>query len=882
LALTAGTRLGPYEVITQIGEGGMGEVYRARDTRLKRDVALKVLPLPVAADAKRLRRFKQEAFATAALNHPNILVVFDIGEQDETTYVVQELLEGRTLREVMDAAALPVRQAVQHAIQIANGLSAAHAKGIVHRDLKPANLFVSADGHVKILDFGLAKIVETSPSEAASTTTAADTESGMMLGTIGYMAPEQVRGLAVDHRADIFSFGAVLYELLTGRRAFAGNTPADILTAILKDVPPDPSESGRAVPVHLVRIVERCLDKEPFGRFQSASDLAFALGALAPEPSAGSRPGVIAPAPGASSARRWLFAVAGLVLGLGLAAAASWLVPTASQPASFSLFDIEAPSGWRLTRGSALSPDGSRFVFRAQPESGRGQLWIRDLRTLETQRLADTEGAQNPFWSPDNESIGFFDNQNRLRVVSLSNGRVRTICEAIGQPGVKGGTWNRDGVIVFALGPGLPLYKVDALGRTPALPLPKAYGARPFFLPDGRHFVVSGGQGFPDSGLFVSDIDTGQMTKLRGDGLEPRYAASHLLFILNNDLVSQSFDLETFTLTGPVTTLADDIGASFSVTEGLLSFSRTPFKPRHLVWYTRADGQRKELDVTGHWGNPALSPDGKQIAVERSDGKNGSERSDIWLRPVGGGSGRKFASGHPDGAIMPVWRDGDHLRFVHRMEGVIEMSLVGGTQRLVRPYDNARSDLTLIDGSITGMTKDGGILGFALGHNSNTTDIYVWPALSGERQPFAQTPAYETQPALAPDGQWLAYVSTAAGTRESAIWIASFPDGVTKMQVSVGGVQPRWRGDGKELYYVDKKGYLTAVTVDASRGTLQLGTPSPLFPTAIQRLFTLGTRAHYDVTPDGSHFIVAEPSDTAGQQDVETHVLVHWTSAQKK
>src|SRR5438128_5140321 len=493
MAIAPSTKLGPYEILAPIGAGGMGEVYRARDTRLGRDVAVKVLPHTFSADVDRLRRFEQEACAAGALNHPNILVVHDIGTHDGAPYVVSELLEGETLRQRMGGTALAQRRAIDYALGIVHGLAAAHEKGIVHRDLKPDNVFITKDGRVKILDFGIAKLTQADGSQSQTDipTRRVDTDPGMVLGTVGYRSPGQVGGRPADHRSDIFSLGAILYEMLSGRRAFHSQSAVETMSAILKEDPPDLSETNQRISPALERLVNHCLEKNPEERFHSASDLAFALEALSGS-SVTSAQTVAMPA----FAPRWMkrrdLLVAWAVAGIAILIAAVALtishfrrMPTESH--AVRLF-INPPE--KASFGSfAISPDGLRLAFVATDASGKTLLWIRPFDSINAQPLSGTEEATQPFWSPDSRFIGFFAG-GKLKKIEVTGGPAQTLCNATAP---RGATWNRDGVIIFAPTPVEPLYRVSAAGGepTPLTTLDRPRGETshrwPYFLHDDRH-----------------------------------------------------------------------------------------------------------------------------------------------------------------------------------------------------------------------------------------------------------------------------------------------------------------------------------------------------------------------------------------------------------
>src|SRR6476646_3095143 len=461
--------IGDYTIVSKIGEGGMGEVYRARDTKLGRDVAIKVLPAAFSADAERLRRFEQEAQAAGALNHPNILVIYHIGTHKESPYIVSELLEGETLRERMGGVALPQRKAIDYALQTAHGLAAAHEKGIIHRDLKPENLFITKDGRVKILDFGLAKLLGNDSNQAQTEipTRRVNTDPGVVMGTIGYMSPEQVRGKAADNRSDIFSFGAILYEMLSGRRAFRGESTADTISAILREDPPDLSSTNRNINPALERVVNHCLEKNPEQRFNSARDLAFAIEALSgPTTTSGDTATILTKLPSAKTQRRafipWAIAAVLLIACATLALLYFWPRPTDKRAISFA---IEIPDKASDIGDLAISPDGKLIVFAANID-GKSFLFLRSLDSVELKLLPGTDDAYLPFWSPDNRYIGFFAN-NKLKKIDANGSSIQTICDSGGS---SGGTWNSDGVILFS-SQGQPLRRVAAAGGEPTVAL---------------------------------------------------------------------------------------------------------------------------------------------------------------------------------------------------------------------------------------------------------------------------------------------------------------------------------------------------------------------------------------------------------------------------
>ncbi len=664
MVLAPGDRLGRYEIQAVLGTGGMGEVYRARDPHLGRDVAIKVLPALVPADPDRLQRFEQEARAAAALNHPNILSVYDVGTEGGLRYIVSELLDGQTLREQLNEGPLTVRKAVEYAVQIAHGLEAAHEKGIAHRDLKPENLLIAANGRVKILDFGLAKFSETPlPADlgGASTHTSI-TLPGTILGTLGYMSPEQIRGLPADHRSDLFAFGAILYEMLSGRRAFRGDTAADTMMAILKE-PAPPLPADRNVPAALERIVDRCLEKAPAARFQSAGDLAFALEGLSSYSEAGAALTVGRSRPPRASIA-WAVAVLAVMVAVALGMLTTGRLTITSGvpiyrssilPPEHVTFSTATPAG-----GLALSPDGRRLVYTAQGEDGRVMLWVRSLDGLTAQPLAGTEGAYYPFWSPDSESIAFFAG-GTLRKIDVAGGSPVTLCETP-RPSVlaAGGTWNRDGVILFAQAT-MPIYRVPASGGTPvqATTLDEQAGETqhwaPFFLPDDRHFLyfaAGSTEGGPDdpNGVYVGALDGPDRTRLFPGGSNAKYANGYLVFPRERMLAAQAFDPNRLTLSGDVVPIADQVAVgglsgrtgAFSVSDtGVLAYqSESGEVLSQLTWFDWSGAQVGTVGAPADYGDLELSPDGTEAAVSVFDPARRTR--DLYLVDVARGVRTRF------------------------------------------------------------------------------------------------------------------------------------------------------------------------------------------------------------------------------------------------
>ena len=884
MSLTAGTRFGPYEILGAIGAGGMGEVYRARDARLGRDVAIKVLPASLSTDDDRLRRFEQEARSTAALNHPNILAVYDVGSHDGTPYVVYELLEGGTLRERLPTGSTSTRKAVELAVQIARGLAAAHERNIVHRDLKPENVFVTNDGRVKILDFGLAKLVEPDlPSrshDARSTTINLDTTPGTVLGTVGYMSPEQVRGLPVDARTDIFALGIVLYEMLSGRRPFYGETPADTIAAIVKEEPADLSGVDRNIPAALERIVDRCLEKTPSARFQTASDLGFALEGLS-SPSdrveAVKQPKV-ARGSGASARMAWPLAAGSL---LAFAAAGFVVVQHLREdtaPVEVARFEVSAPAN-TLILGNAppvISPDGRHLAFGAI-EDGIAALWIRRLSDVTAERLPGTNGAVHPFWSPDSRSLAFFAD-GKLKRLTLNGGPPVVVCDA---PPGGGGAWAPDNTMVFAPGPNAPLSRVPSSGGKPEVVTTLADGELghrwPSFLPDGRHFLfaISLGAGQTGGGLALGALDATDRALIEGAANSNAvYGAGHLLFVRAGNLVALPFDPVARRVTGeawpvatPVVAFAGSLRAPLSVSEtGTLVYRAGRPQVTTLTWFDRAGKVMGTIEDAAAHINLALSPDERRLAVSRTPQGAPVPNIDIWILDLTRGGVPSRLTFAPDGEFDPEWSaDGSAVLFTSARDRTFD---------LFRHAANGTGEDTLLLKSPAGAygprsSPDGKYIAYF-----SATDIWLLPSGGGEPRRFTETPFNESVPAFSPDGKWLAYASNESGRAE--ILVQPFPSGGGRYQISrAGGTVPSWRGDSRELFYLAPGGTMMSVGIEASKD-FQAAAPRPLFETGI---VSTQNNQPYVVSRDGQRFLVPVPDRSA---NAPMTVVLNWVAARSE
>ena len=766
----------------------------------------------------------------------------------DAPYVVSELLEGETLRKRIGGTPLAQRRAIDYALQIAHGLAAAHEKGIIHRDLKPDNIFITNDGRVKILDFGLAKLTQLDGNQAQTDipTRRVDTDPGVVMGTVGYMSPEQLKGRAVDQRTDIFSFGAILYEMLSGRRAFHGESAAETMSAILKEDPPELSDTNKTVSPALERLVNHCLEKNPEARFHSARDLAFALEALSGStPSSSQTMAMPAVASGrwtrrelalASVAAAGIVAAVALAVGLGV----SYFRRAPTDARAVRLF-INPPE--KTSFGSfAVSPDGLRLVFVATDPSGKNLLWVRPLESTDAQPLSGTEEATDPFWSPDSRFIGFFAG-GKLKRIEATGGPVRTLCTAAVP---RGGSWNRDGVIIFAPTPNDPLYRISAEGGEPTL-LTKLDPTRqeashrwPYFLPDGHHFLYSILGGPQSQGIYVTSVDAKESRRLLDvrDSVVAYADPGYLLFRREASLFAQAFDDKKLQLSGHAFPIAEQVGFEastfqtyFSVSQtGVLAYNSSNYGKTQLTWVDRGG---KELGSIGQPSNyyirPWVSPDGKRIAV---DGPDLQGNRDIWLIDLVSGNPTRFTF-DASTELFPVWSwDGSRIVFASDREGprhlYVKNATGAGKEELLLKSDANKIPMD--------WSPDGRFILYVVNDPKTKIDLWLLPLFGDQKPfPFLQTEASERLARFSPDGRWIAYVSDESGTNE--IYVQPFPASGGKWQVSTnGGYHLAWAHSGKELFYLSSDKKMMAVEIKGEGATFERGTPKALFDRRIPKL----------------------------------------------
>jgi Tol biopolymer transport system component len=891
MTLASGTKLGPYEILSPLGAGGMGEVYRARDMRLERMVAVKVLPSHLSSSVEVRQRFEREAKTISQLSHPHICALYDVGREGDVEYLVMELLEGETLSERLARGPLPLEQTLRYGQEIADALDKAHRQGIVHRDLKPANVMLTKSG-VKLLDFGLAKAMA-APAEKGSLTSLPTqqglTQEGAILGTFQYMAPEQLEGKDADSRTDIFAFGATLYEMATGKKAFTASSQASLITAIMSAEPPAISSVVPMSPPALDRVVRKCLAKDPEDRWQSAADLGSELRWIAE----GSSAGLAAPA--AASRRgtmpRWL--VPGLLAAAIAVLLAALLTRRSAAPLPVLRASILPPEGSALIATGInggpveISPDGTRLVFTARLGEGPNQLWVRSLAESSAHPLAGTEGAERPFWSPDGRFVAFFSDR-ALRKIAANGGPVFKLAEANES---RGGTWNRDGVILYTPDARGPICRVSADGGAPAVA--SNYGDKDAthryarFLPDGRHFLYllrHGGAGAGQNPeIRVGALDSKESKLVVSAASNALFASGQLLYVREGALVAQRFDLEKLAVVGEPAVVAPDVLMDERFSRGVFSASDTGI----LAYQTGKSATASVLrwidrtgKVLGDVGEPAeyfngsnvgISPDGTRAAASIVDLRTGI--SDVWMIDLATGTRSRFTAGTRD-KFWSTWSpDGKTLAYATDHPGG-----TSGYDIVVRPTDGNAERVVVADATEnevpTDFSPDGRFLLFSRRRQLRDDLLFVSVDGSGTPKPIAASPtAVETLGQVSPNGRYVAYMSDEGGRFE--IFVTTFPDPAGRWQVSQnGGREPRWARDGKELFFFAPDNRLMTAEVRTETSSFEIGAIRPLFQSR-----QMGVSYRYDVARDGQRFLV-----NAGlKEELSPITLVtNWTAELKE
>jgi serine/threonine protein kinase/Tol biopolymer transport system component len=905
MGLSSGIKLGPYEIVAPVGAGGMGEVYRARDTRLDRTVAIKILPEYLSCNAEAKQRFDREARAISSLNHPNICHLYDIGSQDGTDYLVMEFLEGETLADRLRKGALALNEIFRVGMAVAEALAVAHRQGLVHRDLKPGNIMLTESGGVKLLDFGLAKAAGTicAPKSApllsavatvnsASPQLSPLTTAGALVGTIQYMSPEQIEGREADARSDIFAFGAVLYEMVTGRRAFEGKSQISVASAILEKEPPPIKDTQRSAPAALDYLIHTCLAKNPEERYQSALDAKLQLRWIA---ESGQDLPTSDPGPGWRKILAWSLPIA-LALAALVVAASYFVTRPAPGPLMVSLIppagvfpDIAGRNG-----PPQISLDGKRVAFvgcktvsasASIAGSKSCSIWVRSLNSGDAHEVAGTGGGYAPFWSPDGREIGFFAD-GKLKRVAADGGAVQLICDA---EDARGGSWAKSGTIIFAATRGSPILRVPADGGTPVAMTRSAPASSlaetgshrwPHFLPDGEHFMyvnAPNGACTNLSEMHFAAMDGKQDVALMHSCSTAGFAAGHLIFFRDGNLVAQPFDPVRGTLSGTavpvVQHVAFDLLFSFSEfstsADGVLVYvSGEGLTGARLVWYDTGGKVLGTLGENDQYSSVSIARDGSRVVVATQTGESSIRILDArgtrtFVTTVGATSSFPVFSADGRNVYFTSNRNGPYDIFVKAVDG-------SGDEHEVLKFDKGRLGAVFLTAS-----ADGKYLAFeTVDPITKNEDVSVLP-LAGDRtlRPFLHSSVDHGAPAFSPDGKWLAYESIQGGRRE--VYITPFPAGGAEYAVSTnGGERPVWRRDGKEIFYRENL-RLMAVAVKAKGDAVELSAPNALFEVAARNL----NGRWYDVGPDGRLLMNTAPNVSQAQN---FELLVNWPAELNK
>jgi serine/threonine protein kinase/Tol biopolymer transport system component len=886
MRLSPGTRLGPYEIVSPLGAGGMGEVYRAKDTRLGRDVAVKVLPEHLTGSPEVRARFEREARTVSSLSHPHICTLHDVGRapgvagSGEIEYLVMELVEGETLAQRISRGPMPLPEILKLATQIADALDRAHRAGIVHRDFKPGNVMVTKSG-AKLMDFGLARAASQSsaPGGASTGMTIAQltqsptmhsplTQQGSIIGTFLYMSPEQLEGREADVRSDLWAFGCVLYEMATGRRAFNGKSQASLIGAIMNSEPPPISASSSLSSPALDALVRACLVKDPEERIQTAHDIKLQLAWLAQsgEPSAAGSP-VALPKPRRSlEPVAWALAALGVLAAVGFAVRGNGAGTTSQRQLAFT---IPMPPAVTPLYHPQISPDGTMLAFAGQDSLNRIMIWLRPMNSLTANPLPGTEGARAPWWSPDSRYIAFIS-EGRVRKIAVSGGPAQVLCEA---PTGSDGAWGKNGDILFDGAGSDPIYRVSSAGgsKTVAVAGDSANQVGwPAFLPDGKHFFYSRIGASGESKTMIGELGSTKSKELSLAGSRVEYSPDgYLLLSRERTLVAQRFDARALELRGEPFPVAENLPvgpngvAHFSVSgDGILVYRASSSVTNRLVWLNRSGQELEQVSPAADFRGPSLSPDGSKIAIRRAD--PGSRNLDIWVIDLARGTTTRFTFDPGDDG-SPLWSpDGSKILWTSFRNGedALWMKAANGT--------GEEEKLSAIPGSgaPTSWSRDGRTI-FFQSFGQNLLDIHALD-LDGDRKPRAVISSRftDSRAQISPDGRWLAYQSDESGRPE--IYVVSHPGGAGKWQISTnGGIEPCWSRDGRELFFLSTDARLMSVTTPAGE-SFHPGTPRPLFRVLTEQ----GQRRNvYCPSPDGQKFLFLVPD---GQNETPMTALVNW------
>ena len=882
MTLSSGSRLGPYEVLTPLGAGGMGEVYRARDTRLGRTVAIKILPQHLPASPEARQRFEREAKTISQLSHPHICALYDVGREGETEYLVMEYLEGETLADRLAKGLLSLEQTLRFGIEIADALDKAHGQGIVHRDLKPGNVMITGSG-VKLLDFGLARVFAAdTPAEnlTSDPTTGADlTKEGTVLGTLSYMAPEQLEGKRADARTDIFAFGSLLYEMASGRRAFAGTSQASIFSVILRDDPAPITAVAPLCPPALDRLIRTCLAKNPTERWQSAHDVGLQLRAIQEGTS-------VSITTGASVSRRarfgWLpWALAAVLAGAVIALLLRTAGPRGPAPRTIR-FSIAPPPGGAFVSGVeapllAVSPDGSQLIYVASdPKEGR-RLWLRALSALEARPLAGTERASSVFWSPDGRSIAFFA-EGKLKRLDLSGGAAVALCDVSSGIGLTG-SWSREGEILFASVLGGAIYRVSASGGRPAEVI-RPDTARgewrviwPSFLPDGRRFLYLSKLQGGEARLMLAEPGKSSRAVMSGSSIVQYVDPGYLLFARDGALLAQRFDPARVRPEGNPFSVAEHVqyflstgwaGFAASSSGGTLAYQSNE-DVRRMVWFDRTGRELGNAGSAGNFSNVAIAPDGRRVLFDNR--RPGIGTNDVWSFDVERGVETRITS-DPDTETGPVWlRDG----------GSVVYSVVrGAPPRLFRrDLSTGREEALLPPGPFqkaSDVSPDGKTLLYDQRTEGGNFTVWALP-VPGPAKPVLvqQSQSSNFRAHFSPDGRYIAFLSNDSGRYE--VYVAPFPGPGERTRISAGGAQfLRWSSSGEILYLSDDRRMMSVRVRTAP--SLEVGAPAALFSIPGKWSWV-----NFDVSPDGQKILAIVPEVVAGELPLTA--VVNWAPETK-